>query len=437
MGEVKRLAEERGEKLARVCYFSLMEEEVNLHILDLAVGGEFVAEEIDAPSNSKVFVRRVISGEQIRARITATAKNFRRGELLEIVDASPSRTVPVCEHFGECGGCDLQHIEINAQRQLKLRAVRHTLERKLKGVQPEITLYDGKLSAYHYRARLKLHVDESGRIGFYRLGGKEIVEIKSCAVATENVNTILPPLREFKGEIGACFSRIYVDACEERPSCAFVRRSSAVAKSQVEGVLARLRERYPAIRWALRSSGGGGEGYPEGYFFQANLQGNEVLQQAVLKSVSNTEVVELYAGAGNFSIPLAENGCSVTAVELNRQLVRHGEKLLRQSGCGHAVQFVCGDAERFLSEFDGAGLGSAVTLLLDPPRTGAHKVVQQLQPGFFTEVVYVSCSLPTFVRDAAVIVENGYLLKNVLVLDMFPQTHHIELIGVFQRGGSA
>jgi len=160
-----------------------------------------------------------------------------------------------------------------------------------------------------------------------------------------------------------------------------------------------------------------------GHFAQVNPQGNELLKQLVLDLAIGKEICELYAGAGNLSLMLAQAGRRVEAVETDEQLVKFGEKQARALKLERHLTFFNLSAERFVKEHS-----LLPTVILDPPRGGAKEVVKYFRPGKVKNIVYVSCNLPTLCRDLKTLVEAGYSLERVLVLDMFPQTGHVEII---------
>lgn len=407
--------------------------EVNLRVLDLAVGGDFVADEIGSAKTSKVFIRNVISGERVSAVVSKQGKNFRRAELLEVIEPSDARVTPRCPYFGVCGGCDLQHIEIDEQRQIKLHAVQNTFAKKLPAAGScEVILYPGKLPSYSYRSRLKLHINTSGEVGFFQQGSRSLVAIKRCDVANEQVNTALAYLSSTDLELGSYFSRAYVDAYKQDVSCSFVLRSQSVSRNKASELLSVLQQTHPEVSWTLRSSRNVEHRYPKGYFFQANEEANTALQNLVLQNVSSDSVIDLYAGAGNISIPLAISGRDVIAVEINKELVQYGRKRADASELQGILKFVCNPAEQFIQNMDNGAKSASQTLVLDPPRSGALDVVRSLSAESFPEIIYVSCSLPCFIRDCSELISRGYELEKVTLVDMFPQTHHIELVAVLR-----
>jgi len=168
--------------------------------------------------------------------------------------------------------------------------------------------------------------------------------------------------------------------------------------------------------------------FPTGRFSQINTEGNAVLVEQVLKLVSHPEVTDLYAGAGNFSLPLAASGRLVDAVELDKELIEMGERLAFSNRIpSDRLFFHLGSCEQFVQRNP-----LRATVLLDPPRSGADAVAKALDSKVTKQVIYVSCGLPTLCRDAKTLTARGYTLKKAWVVDMFAQTHHVETISLFE-----
>jgi 23S rRNA (uracil1939-C5)-methyltransferase len=166
---------------------------------------------------------------------------------------------------------------------------------------------------------------------------------------------------------------------------------------------------------------------PVGHFSQNNALANEAMLNEICRLVRDESVTDLYAGAGNISLPLARAGHTVTAVEVDPHLVEFGKQRAKAAGVGERLSFVTTSCEKWIES--GA---PARTVVLDPPRGGAFEVAQRLDPANTQTLVYVSCYPPTFARDAQALIERGYVLENVQMLDMFPQTYHAELVALFR-----
>ena len=166
---------------------------------------------------------------------------------------------------------------------------------------------------------------------------------------------------------------------------------------------------------------------PVGHFSQNNRAANDLMIHYILEQVKTEGVTDLYAGAGNISIPMALAGHTVQAVELDPHLVEFGAARALAAGVEHSLTFHNQGCEKWIESSI-----PDTTVVSDPPRSGMLEVAQRLSPEQVTTLVYVSCYPPTFARDVQVLVERGFTLESVKMLDMFPQTYHCELIGVLR-----
>lgn len=402
----------------------------------LAYGGACVGEVLEPASERgvKIFVPNTVPGEEIRARICARHRSYFEGELLSVFVPSSDRREPPCAVFGVCGGCDLQHIEIGAQRESKREMVESMLFRQA-GLTPRsgVQLVGAPLPEFGYRRRIELHVAPHGAVGFYRAGSGEVVEFNSCLIAAPFLNEQLRALRPVLAAAAELVGRVVLEHQANELHVALKLRDSTEGIAGTD-LLTRLREiigllpnlrvyRRGKLVWQQFQSEEGREGPPAGHFSQVNEQGNRVLVQLVLQLLRGDQVTELYAGAGNFSLPLAERGASVLAVEADSALTAYGATLAAQRGVSARVQFRTATVERFLRTHQLSG-----PVLLDPPRSGARAAVAAMTPDAVPEVVYVSCNLPTLARDLRVLNEAGFALESVTVVDMFPHTHHVETV---------
>lgn len=405
----------------------------------LGFGGECVCESLDDAQSKLVFVPGLIPGESAEVSPVKEERNLVFAELKVVEDPSPERQIPPCPYFGACGGCNLQQISIEGQRKHKFQMVVSMLE-KQGGIKPHDgahSLSDG-LPAFNYRKRVTLHLDKDGRLGFYRAGTEEVVPITSCLIAAEGINTILTGLIPHVGGISSIIDAIEVDVSAEKAA-------QIVFKTHDNAYLQALEKKLPLfapfqdlgeIHYQIR-----GRDYfvsngelvqnrttPAGHFSQVNPVANRRLVDTVLSRIKNTTVTELYAGSGNFTFPLYENGCAVTAVELNPVLVAVGTKKAQTAKAGSKISFVKMRCEDFVLAHD-----LAPTVVLDPPRAGIKELIKHGRWKGVREIHYVSCNLPSLTRDLKMFAEKGFIVKSVEFVDMFPQTHHVELIAWLVR----
>ena len=398
-------------------------------------GGEGVAR----VQGKAVFVPGTIPGETVRLRIVDDRKRWARGELLEVVEPSPDRVEPPCPFVPDCGGCDLQHVTPGAQRRLKTRVVREQLER-LGGLEdPPVRDCQPVGPDRGYRNHAQLHADPDGRLGFHRAGSHEVVPIDRCLVLTEAVQT----LRDTVGD-GTGATEVTLRAHETTGTAAVELTPGPgplelpegdfdLALTQPDGTVARIRgdgiltEEVAGHRFDLDITA----------FFQVTTQGAAALVAAVLEAAGEIDgavVWDLYAGVGLLSLPLAAAGAQVVAVEGHRLAAEQAAANAQTNGrtlqvVASHVADVTGDAAAGTSS-----LPLPDVVVLDPPRSGAgREVIEGLVTIAPAAIVYVACDVAALARDARTLTEHGYRLTDTRPLDLFPMTHHVEVVATFAR----
>jgi 23S rRNA (uracil1939-C5)-methyltransferase len=407
-----------------------------------------------------VFVPYVMPGEVVEAEIVAERKDYAFAELKELISPAPGRQTPVCPHFGFCGGCDYQHIPYELQLKFKEEQLKEEITHLLG--QDIVSMIEPILpspNAFSYRNRLKLRVKREGyqvRLGAYKKNTKEFIAIDNCPVAEELIRQCLPVLQMvlsqhaaiaeqitgvelfsskdegkgfivFKTLIGINKKRLFSIAEELMSSLsflkdvlyehmAFVYPRSLFDKGYTQSGLFYEVEGVRLIR------------YP-GTFFQVNTEQNKNLVRHVktLVAPSSAErILELYAGIGNLSLPLAKTSKRLVGLETNSLAVKNANYNAQLNKVRAVFKRI--DVETALEEFlkeDNA----FDCLVLDPPRTGCIRSLKTAL-GLFQpqKIVYVSCHPATLARDLKFLLGQGYQLKSIQPLDMFPQTQHIETI---------
>lgn len=406
-----------------------MNEIVEATISALAHGGAGLGTiETEESSNNgkKIFVRGTISGERVQAEISVEEKRYVEAKLLNIIEASPERVEPPCPVYGECGGCDYQHMSIAEERKAKREFVESTLLKQGKLEAKEgVKLIGEDLPEYGYRSRISLHLSEAGELGFYRNGTGDVVPITSCPISRPLISDAIETIGRFTEEIAPSFSKVTLEEVFGECVVVFSARPGIPAKHIPAGLYSAFStiiiKKHKKER-VLKASEGL-QNVPFGHFSQVNELGNSLLIDTVVDAVKKGPVTDLYGGAGNFSIPIAKKGFKVTSVDLDPSLTNYGGQLAKQNEL--SVNFVTSSCEKFLKTH-----ALAKTIVLDPPRSGAKVIARSLDPAKQTTVVYVSCSVPTLCRDLKALCDKGYTLEKVLVVDMFSQTHHVETVSI-------
>jgi len=426
---------------------------------DLSHDGRGVA----THEEKRVFIHGALPGETVEARLTDRKRRYDEGETLRVLQPSPDRVEPRCPHFGQCGGCSLQHLDPDRQIEAKRRTLQQNLARIGK-VEPEEHWppLTGPLWNYRRKARLSVrYVPKKGRVlvGFRERYGRFVADLAECHVLDLRVAGRIEALAGLLHEMDArsAIPQIEVACGDDR--CALVVRH---LEPLTEADLDRLRGFESASGLAILLQPGGPAtihaltppapelrfGFTEfglelafgpSDFVQVNGEMNRrMVARAVelLDPQAGDRVLDLFCGLGNFTLPIATRAGSVTGVEGDPELVRKGAENARRNGLSN-VAFHAAD----LAAEPGAApwlRGRYDKVLLDPPRSGAEFILPHVSASGASRLVYVSCHPASLARDAGILVrEHGFRLRGAGVMDMFPHTGHVESIALFERAGGA
>ncbi|HUE08892.1 MAG TPA: TRAM domain-containing protein [Acidimicrobiales bacterium] len=406
---------------------------LELQVGAIAGGGGCVAR---APDGKVVFVRHSLPGERVRARITAETSSYLRADAVEVLSASPDRVDPPCPHAGpgRCGGCDFQHVELDAQRRLK--AVRTAeLLRQIAGVEREVVVeaVEGGDDGLGWRTRVRLAVDRDGRAGFRRHRSHRVERVDVCPVtspevaATGALRAVWPGSAELEVVTGTVPDEAVVSVTPRGRAAPTIPIINAglVVKGKVR--------RDPGA--VHIEAGGRTYRVSAGVFWQAHRGAAETLLTAVLDVIGDCEgatLADLYAGAGLFAVALAHRAGpagSVLAVE------RDGRACADAQHNGAGLAHLVVDEAEVTPELVATGLGRPSIVVLDPAREGAGIDVMRALSGLaptLRRVVYVSCDAASFSRDARVLLDERWTLTSLRAFDIFPMTEHVELVGRFE-----
>ncbi len=415
--------------------------DLELRVGELASGGRGLAR---ARDGRVVLVAGGLPGELVRARVLKVRARYLEARTLEVWEPSPQRVEPACPLYGRCGGCNLMHLAYSAQVEAKAAWLAQALSR-LEGV-PAVRTHPSPRSL-GYRRRLRLQVQE-GRAGFFAPASHRLVPVERCPVAAGGINRLLAGLA---GGLPAGVVGLEILAGEQGPVLVTLeldRRVSASRRRRLEDVLLAAGAggvRLRAGRW-LGGFSGEGVTYHQrhglelralpGLFCQANFAANRILLELVLGAAGpgrGGRLLDLYAGSGNFSLPLARAGWRVLALEGVAQAVALGREQARAAGLEGGLRFQRREVGRALGELVQRGEGFGL-VVLDPPRAGAKGLMPQLAALGARRLVYISCHAAALARDARVLVQAGYRPRRLDLVDMFPHTGHLEAVLVMDRG---
>lgn len=359
-----------------------------------AHGGHFVCRH----DGQVIFVRHAIPGEVVDVRITQARRKFARGDVVGISEASAHRIEPPCPIAGSCGGCDFQHVELAESRELKRLIVQELLAHQA-GYDFTGAVEEVQPTPFGWRTRMRYHLASDGRAGLRAHRGSEVVALPAigCLIAAESIRR--PPADP--GRPGAELLGVAASS-----GSAFSNPHDSSTVTEVAGG-----HQFKVAR----------NGFWQAHSGAAELLLAEVL--AALEPVAQEVALDLYCGVGLFASGLAAAGARVVGIEANRPAVA-----LARRNVPHA-EFVCGEVSRSLSRTP----AEVDLVVLDPPRSGAGvAVVEAIVAKRPRLVGYVSCDPATLGRDLASFAEMGYRTRSVRAFDLFPLTHHIELLAVLE-----
>jgi 23S rRNA (uracil1939-C5)-methyltransferase len=418
-----------------------------------------------------VFVEGALPGEEVRVSVFRKKNNWEQATLQALRRESSQRVQPQCRHFGNCGGCKMQHLHIDAQVASKQRAVEDALWH-LGKVKPQQVLRPiaGPAWGYRYRARLSVrYVVKKGvvLVGFHERKSSYVADMDSCEVLPPHLSRMLTPLRQLIAQMQQRDRLPQIEVAVGDQVTALVLRHleplvehdldllrAFAAAHQVQwwlqakgpDTVQRLDDIGPSLAYTLPEFGVTMPFKPTD-FTQVNHEINRTLVGRALRllQVHKTErVIDWFCGLGNFTLPLATQAKNVLGLEGSATLVARAQDNARLNGLSERTQF----ATQNLFEVVPADLlahGPAQKWLVDPPREGAFALAKALAdvhadpalaPGYVPpqRIVYVSCNPATLARDAGLLVHQaGYQCTAAGAVNMFPHTAHVESIAVFDR----
>lgn len=426
--------------------------EAHVQIEALAFGGSGVGR----LAGKVVFVPYTAAGDLVHFRSLREKKQYIEGELISVVSPSTERRVPPCPVFGQCGGCQWQHLPYDQQVFWKQNIYNDFLTRRLNVPTEVLRPFVPAPDEWNYRSRMQFKCRQTPKgfvVGFYRRGSHFVIDVTSCPIAVPPINQVMSRLRPFlaaspcpdlipqldialddEGRIAVIVHCLAADlspladyllpvALQE--GCALYLQSGRkqTLTCVTDPVALHI---HPLSDESLRLA------YPVGGFAQVNLRQNRRLVADVLDAAAplrGQRVLDLYCGMGNFSLPLAHAGAEVCGVEDFAPAIDCARRNAQQNHC--TCTFYCMTAHEALAgplahqHFD--------LVLLDPPRTGARDVIPELLRLKPPRILYVSCDPSTLARDLVPLVHNGYRVCRTQGIDLFPQTYHIESLTCLER----
>lgn len=404
-----------------------------------------------------IFVSGALPGEEIRFSFRPHKKSYDEGNLIEVLKPSPDRIEAKCKHYGVCGGCSFMHLssekQIEAKQQVLLDGLQHIGKVSVKEILDPVTT-----NPWGYRRKARLGVKyvfkkEKVLVGFRERGAPYLAELEQCEVLHPDAGLRLTSLAALVGSL-SCYDKIaQIEVAIADDISAFVFRNLVeLTKSDEEKLIAYAKEESIAIYIQPKGPDTVTALYPESPrllyslpeynvtldfeptdFTQVNQDINPKMVALALEllNLNNSDnVLELFCGLGNFTLPMARFAKHITGVEGDADLIKRADKNAELNGIINTDLHVANlmesvsDCSWLKKDYD--------KLLLDPPRSGAKEILPYLAKMNIKHIVYVSCNPSTLARDAGVLVnEMGYTLEKAGVMDMFPHTAHVESIALF------
>lgn len=436
----------------------------------IALALESLACEGDAVGHHQgqaVFVPYGAPGDTVRVEVTVARTTYCRAEIREIITPSDQRVAPRCPHFGACGGCQWQMLSYQSQLDQKLRILHDALTR-IGGITPPAVTVVPDATGWQYRNKAQFPVAGNAgalALGYYRRGTHHIIPVDRCPVAAGTVNAAWPALRQALQQSGIPgYNEARHRGMLRHAALRAGRRSGKLTlvlvtagQQNLENLAARIMGGIPEIesvwqninpgksntifgarwhRWAgteyaVETIGGLEFRLSPSAFLQVNLPQAEAAYRLMAQALGLSRgdaVLDLYCGAGAIALGLARQVRTVTGIEESPHAVADASASAALNGIVNC-DFRCGASERAA-----ARVALADIVVLDPPRKGADQTlwpeVKRLAP---RAVAYLSCNPATLARDARLLAGIGYRLESLWMIDMFPQTYHVETLGIFER----
>jgi 23S rRNA (uracil1939-C5)-methyltransferase len=408
-----------------------------------------------------IFIAGALPGETVEFSSYQRKPNYELAEAGRILQASSSRVVPRCPHYGVCGGCSYQHLELRAQVAAKQRVLEDCLARigKMRA-ETMLAPIHGPGWNYRYRARLSArYVIKKGRslLGFHERRSSFVADMRECHVLPERISALIEPLRSLVESLDIRERLPQIELAIGDAVDVLVLRVLEPPSADDEMKLRNFADEH-GIQFFLQSRG------PETAvafhpveapqlrydipdfnltfpfnptdFTQVNPDINRVLVRravALLDPRPGERIADLFCGLGNFSLAIARLGAHVLGIEGNKRLVQRASENAKLNRLEAQCEFIDRDLFKITAD-EWTRIAPFDRLLIDPPRDGAMEVVKALGEAPPGRIVYVSCNPATLARDAAVLVGvHGYALKSAGVINMFPHTSHVESIALFER----
>jgi len=386
---------------------------IDVTIEKVAHGGHFIARH----NGAVIFVRHAIPGEQCTIEVTSTGSSFNRADVVSVSQPSEFRVVPPCKyaHRLGCGGCDFQHINPAHQRTLKSDVITEQFSRIAKmEISVEVEEVGDPIG---WRTRAIATTNRNGKLGFYKSRSHSIAPVDDCIICVNGMNFSEIAARPLKGDV-----RVEISASNSG------ERTIALAPTRGEEK-ARITEGQAILHEVVH---GKTLEVSQDSFWQSHVRAPEVLTDAVLDFAQlklGEHVLDLYGGVGLFTAAIIDAVGVAGHVDLIEGSKVATEDARRNFASAKNVTVATGDVAKLLPRVTAADV-----VVLDPPREGAGRdVIMQITALNPRAIVYVACDPAALARDTAYLEDHSYSLAKLRAFDLFPMTHHIECVALYER----
>lgn len=443
--------------------------EKNKEYIVEVTGEGYEGEGVARIDNYPIFIHGAIIGEKVKIKIVKVKKKFAFGKLVDVINESKDRVVPVCPIYNKCGGCSLQHFSYSAQLNFKTNRVKDVLQRigKIK----DYTLHDtiGMENPYRYRNKVQLPVggeEKNIKIGFYAPRSHNIIEVKECYIQKEVADKVIlltknwmekfniKPYNEEKNtglvrhimvRCGFKTDEIMVAIVTNKKVLPHKDEFVKTISENIEGIksiVQNVNSKKTNVILGNECITLYGEDHISDYigefkfnisplsFFQVNPIQTQVLYNKALEYANlkgDETVFDAYCGTGTISLFLSQKAKMVYGVEIIKEAIENAEQNAKENNIDN-VHFSVGKSEEVIPELINKGIKADV-VVVDPPRKGCDekllKAISDMKP---SRVVYVSCDPSTLARDLNIMENSGYKVQEVQPVDMFPETGHVECV---------
>ena len=398
-----------------------------------------------------VMVPLTVPGDEAEVAIVEEKNNYAVGRLVGLIRPSDQRVEPPCRYSGECGGCPWQAVGYEAQLAAKAKSVEDALRRigKLSGF--ELLPILSAPREYGYRRRIRLQVGADTRLGFHRAFTHELIEIESCIIAASAADRAIAQARDWAGRLKSIVRHVEIVAGDDGDQVVLVGKLEGSLAAEDDAACNRFVESNAAIQGLVLF----GRGFRRAWGNEkVSLDGEDGLKMAVDAEVfmqvnrdanrrlaaelfqwgefhDGDRVLELYSGAGNFTLALARRVREVVAVEGDSRAVENGRSNGKANGIEN-IRWLSAHAPNALKQLRARGEHFS-KIVLNPPRAGAKGLDEDMASLGAEKILYVSCNPATLARDLAALAAKGYKPTRIRPVDLFPHTFHVETLAEMVR----